>query len=82
MLAAIITPSRMGIITSFSTVTAYCGRLRLSAGKSAGNMVCMISGCSVFEYMGRSSSDGTSDSATQGARPHVTVLAAGLPSSV
>src|SRR5664280_1661285 len=53
MLAAIMTPSRMGIMTSFSTVIAYRAGLSLSAGKSAGSMVRMTSGRNVFVYMSR-----------------------------
>ena len=51
MLAAIITPSRMGIITSFSTTILYCGWLSLSAGKSGGSIVRMMAGSRALLYI-------------------------------
>src|SRR5450756_24832 len=54
MLAAIMTPSRIGIITSFSTLIRYCGWLNLPAGKPSGSIVCMISGFRVLLYKSRS----------------------------
>ncbi len=50
MLAEIKVPSRIVIQTSRSTTTLYCALLSLSAGKSLGSMVRMISGLRVFEY--------------------------------
>ena len=46
-----MTPSRMGIMTSFSTTILYCGRLSFSAGKSGGSMVPMILVSSVLLYI-------------------------------
>jgi hypothetical protein len=42
----------MVTMTSLSTAILCSGLLSLSAGKSLGSIVAMISGLSVFEYMG------------------------------